>query len=323
MINIKEPYILSIDIGTSSIRALVFDGEGNPCGDLGARMSYSMTSTPDGGAYIDVNLICDYVFNVIDQAVAKISGQRIPVSAISMCTFWHNVAGVDANGNPVTPLLSWNDTRPETVLPQLITKINPDDFTFRTGCPMHASYLPAKILWMWESMPLQARQVKYWMSLGEYLLFKICHERLCSVSMASGTGLLHGLNGEWDEKVLSCLPATVDQLSPLFKTHLDKGQCHETNQVSYNPAGFKMGLEFSPRWPLLHDAEWFPALGDGACSNIGSGCVLPARVAMMVGTSGAMRTVWRGGYQQPPAGLWCLPYRRGTAYPRRSLKQWR
>src|SRR5205823_5118690 len=45
-----------------------------------------------------------------------------------------------------------------------------------------------------------------------------------------------------------------------------------------------------------------PPLGDGACSNLGSGCVTPDRAALMIGTSGAYRVV-RGGEPTPRGGL--------------------
>ena len=50
---------------------------------------------------------------------------------------------------------------------------------------------------------------------------------------------------------------------------------------------------------------WFPAAGDGACSNVGCGCVARDQLALMVGTSGAMRVLWRGNSVEIPPGLWC------------------
>src|SRR5262249_40483315 len=47
--------------------------------------------------------------------------------------------------------------------------------------------------------------------------------------------------------------------------------------------------------PEISDAAvdgWYPALLDGACSNLGAGCVTRERAALMVGTSGAFRTVY-------------------------------
>jgi gluconokinase len=48
------------------------------------------------------------------------------------------------------------------------------------------------------------------------------------------------------------------------------------------------------------------ALGDGACSNLGAGCATPEWFALMIGTSGAERAVWRPPEQfEIPWGTWC------------------
>jgi gluconokinase len=58
-------------------------------------------------------------------------------------------------------------------------------------------------------------------------------------------------------------------------------------------------------WPELNGIPWFPALGDGACDNVGSGCTTQDRFALMVGTSGAMRAVVEAARIDIPEGLFC------------------
>src|SRR5205823_2130437 len=51
---------------------------------------------------------------------------------------------------------------------------------------------------------------------------------------------------------------------------------------------------------------WLPAVGDGACSNLGAGCSTPERFALMVGTSGAERAAWTPVDEFGiPWGAWC------------------
>jgi gluconokinase len=45
------------------------------------------------------------------------------------------------------------------------------------------------------------------------------------------------------------------------------------------------------RFPELAGAKWFPALGDGAASNLGSGATRPGFAAINVGTSAALRVI--------------------------------
>src|SRR5439155_24112732 len=62
---------------------------------------------------------------------------------------------------------------------------------------------------------------------------------------------------------------------------------------------------WSERWPELADVPWVPAVGDGAASNVGSGCVDPMRVAINLGTSGAIRIVVPADRIDVPPELWC------------------
>ncbi|HEV7214070.1 MAG TPA: FGGY-family carbohydrate kinase, partial [Chloroflexota bacterium] len=113
---------------------------------------------------------------------------------------------------------------------------------------------------------------------------------LCSVSMASGTGLLDQHLRAWDAQLLAVLPIRSEQLAPL---------------ASGNEPLAGLAPEFAARWPALHNAVWFPAAGDGACSNIGSGCTDARRVALMIGTSGAMRVCFAADDVTVRWGLWC------------------
>ena len=106
--------------------------------------------------------------------------------------------------------------------------------------------------------------------------------------MASATGLFDQNQLRWEGEVIEALPVERSQLSP----------------ISGEPL---RGLreEWARRWPALRDVPWFPAVGDGACSNVGCGCTRDDRLALMVGTSGAMRVLWKADSVEIPDGPWC------------------
>jgi gluconokinase len=69
---------------------------------------------------------------------------------------------------------------------------------------------------------------------------------------------------------------------------------------------FTLTDEYAARWSLLGGRPVLPVFGDGPANNVGAGCVTREAVALMIGTSGAMRVVFEG--QPPgdlPASLWC------------------
>jgi gluconokinase len=283
------PYILSLDIGTSSARAIVYDASGCPTGEA-AQMLYEMDTSPDGGVFIDADRLFDVVCAVLDRIYDRLDIRMSDLRAVATTTFWHNLVGVGADGRPVTPLISWADTRPSAVMPELRRLLDEKATHDRTGCMLHPSYLPAKLLWFARTQPERSVRAERWMSFGEYFYLRLFGRTICSLSMASGTGLFNVHTGVWDETTLAALPVERSALSPLGDVD-----------------AFLTGLSapFSARWPGLASLPWMPAAGDGACSNIGCGCVTADRCAVMVGTSGAMRILWAADDFTIPDGLWC------------------
>src|SRR5579864_8611724 len=110
---VEGPLVLTIDIGTSSARAMLFDAQSRPAGDVEARRAYSMRTTPDGGVEADPEALLRLVGEIIDEILAKAGPRSARIRAVACCTFWHSVMGIDGSGNPLTGLYMWADTRSE------------------------------------------------------------------------------------------------------------------------------------------------------------------------------------------------------------------
>jgi gluconokinase len=185
-------------------------------------------------------------------------------------------------------VFTWADTRAAEAAKELRERLDEAAVHRRTGCVLHSSYPTAKLLWLCRSFPEAFEDSERFLSPGEYLHLRLFGEARAGTSMASGTGLLDQNRKVWDEELLDALPIGEEQLSP----------------ISDEPS-WGLRKEWARRWPALEDVPWFPAVGDGACSNVGSGCTGRERMALMVGTSGALRVLWRADSARVPEGLWC------------------
>lgn len=286
----KYPWILTIDVGTSSIRASIYDQCGRVVDNLGARRGYTLYTTSDGGVEVSGDVLFDLVVEVIDEVLDQCGRRSSGIAGVAMSTFWHNVLGVDAQGRTVTPVYTWADTRSVDAAEELCCRVDEFQYHARTGCMLHPSYLPAKLVWLHRTQPELLRQSTRWMSFGEYFYLRLFGRPLCSLSMASGSGLLNQNQQDWDDRILNVLPIERNQLSTLI-------------DLDGPPSGLMK--QFANRWPSLSRIPWVPAIGDGACSNVGSGCSTPENVALMVGSSGAMRVLWKVETASVPLGLWC------------------
>jgi gluconokinase len=108
--------------------------------------------------------------------------------------------------------------------------------------------------------------------------------------MVSATGLWNQNTGDYDTQMLAALPIRRDQLP---------------DPATFDQSESQLRPQFLRDWPCFEKAKWFPALGDGACNNLGSGCFSREQASLMVGTTGAMRVVIEAPSIEIPRGLWC------------------
>ena len=292
-----QPIILALDIGTSSARALLYDTHGNALPDMQTQMTYQLTTSHEGEASVDADFLVELVAHTIDEVLQKAGALATRIAAVATSTFWHTLLPLDAAGRPLFPLITWEDTRPQRASVELRARLDESAIHRRTGARLHTSYWPAKISWLASTHPEITRQTARYISFGEYLHERFLGRAVCSLSMASGTGLLNRSTRAWDTELLAALPLTHSQLPEI-------GDLSDTVQGLLS--------EFTSRWPALHTVPWFPAIGDGAAANLGSNCVDSSAWTVTIGTSSALRAVVSPAQVEPAQGLWlyCVDARR-------------
>jgi gluconokinase len=107
--------------------------------------------------------------------------------------------------------------------------------------------------------------------------------------MASGSGLLDLWRCTWDDDILATLEVTPSQLGVIAPDNLPQRGVQQEFQRALQP---------------LHTLPWFLPVGDGACSNIGSGSAADTTMGLTIGTSAALRVITRKTSLTLPAGLW-------------------
>ena len=276
--------VLALDVGTSSVRASLYDEHGCPVPGASARVPHQVDYLPDGGVETAADALLTGVATALDRCLA---GAAAPVVAVGVSCFWHSLLGADAGLRPVTPVLLWADTRSADDVAPLARRIDAEGVRRRTGCRLHSSYPSAKLCWIARARPEWWGAVRHWLSFGEYLCHWLTGELAVSVSMASGSGLYDQATGGWDLEVAEAVGVDPGRLPPVADLGEADLRCRRFG-----------------RWPALTGARVLPPVGDGACNNLGSGCVGPGLAALMIGTSAASRVLREGGPWRVPPTLW-------------------
>lgn len=259
--------VLALDLGSSSARALVLAGH-----DLGidtlARRSVRFERAEPGAATFDGDAYLRAAMECLDELQA--SGKLEGVSDVAVASQWHGVLAVDGRGRPLSPVITWGDTRAHGTV--YLPATQAEQLRQRTGCVIHPMYWTVKVPWLRSRLDDRAQR---FVGLPELLGAALLDDDSMSVSMASGTGLLDSVEQCWDLQALELAGLQPSQLPGLADD-------------SWSP---QLAPAWRDRWPSLRTARWHPATGDGAAANIGVGAHDHQRVAITVGTSAAVRLV--------------------------------
>ncbi len=283
--------ILALDIGTSSTRTALFDERANRLVETTSQQSYALITSSSGEAELDPAVLLNAVTLCLEGTMqayrddAQLRGRAI--AGIGVSCFWHSLIGCDAAGEPVTKVITWADARCRGDAAELREKMSEKKVHAATGCMLRASFWPAKMTWLRRTQRRIFNQVAQWMSPAEWLQLRLCGEANCAIGMATGTGLFDPTKLRWSSKMLERCELDRAKLRPLSD---EPSICGDTLAQSF---------------PELRGVPWFPGIGDGAASNLGSGATKPGFAAINVGTSAALRVMREGEDARAPFGLFC------------------
>jgi gluconokinase len=278
------PLAIAIDVGSSSVRAELFDANGNSRRGSFAQVHYLPTIDGQGGVSIEFPRLLAVVAATLDAFVARAGADLRRVAGVGISCFLHSLAATDSGGRAITPLLTWADTSSAEAAAELRARLDGASLWQETGAPLHASYWPAKIVRLRRSVGTPARG---WAGAPELLYRELTGSGASDLSQASGSGLLDRRTGTWHAGLLEVLdidPAALPQLAA-------PGSSGRLTDWA------------AARWPALAGVPWFTPLSDASCGNVGLGCLAGGPAALQVGTSGAVRAIVADPVPPIPAGL--------------------
>lgn len=283
----RSSLVLALDIGTSSVRAALFDQHARRLPGTLTQYAYTVSHSDDGAAEFAPPKLLAGVEHCLNATLARARGRKVDTVGVS--SFWHSLVGTDARGRAITPIYTWADSRCREDAARLRTEKAERSYHQQTGCMLRASFWPAKLRWLARVKPRLFARVVRWQSPADWLAGRYCDggADACAYGMATGTGLFNPRTLRWEADLAELCGLRMEQLCPLSEKSL------------------VLSAKVRRKYPELADARWWPAVGDGAASNLGSGATRPGRAAINVGTSAAFRVMREGRDAHSPFGLFC------------------
>lgn len=281
-------YVLSLDIGTSGIRAGIFDQNAKLIPKSLTVKKLSVKFIPNGQVSLNPSEVLSKIEEIIDEVLLKT--KEFEISAVGISCFWHSLVGINEKGKTTTDLILWADTRSQHKVRKLKQSLDESQFHNLTGARFHSSFWTAKLLWLQEEEPTVFNKTSKWLSLPDLLIKTFCGEIATSISIASGTGIFDIRSLKWASEILKFLRLSRDKLPEIVNSNVT----------------FQLKENYANRWKKLKEARWLPAIGDGAANNLGLNCTDESKAVLMIGSSAAVRVLFTGGPPEKiPKGLWC------------------
>jgi gluconokinase len=265
----ENMYLIGIDIGTGSIKVVKSDMAGNPL-DM-AQYPYPLDQSQKDFFEQDPEAIWDAFVLSIQNIVAN--SQDEPM-AISLSCAMHSLILVDDKGAALYPMLTWADARSGEIATRLRESPEGKQIYESTGTPIHPMSPLCKIIWFKEHRPDLFNKTYKFISVKEYIWYKLfgCFE--IDYSIASATGLFDIKTLQWSTLPCALAGIHTNQLS----TPVD------TVYIRRN-----INAQMAALLNLPVNTAFVIGAGDGCCANLGSGVMQPGTAAITIGTSGAVR----------------------------------
>ncbi len=290
-------YILGMDVGTSSVKASLWDVEKERVVSQFTD-NYPISFDIYGRIRQDPEAIYQVVLqlleNIIDDLEAKTENNRRKFITVVLDTALHTLLLLDEQMNPMSDVIPWMDARADSVALEILKSEQNAEIHERTGCPVDSVYPLYKIIWFARNNADLLKQSGKISSIKDYLLYKFTGLFVLDFSTASGSGCLDIRKRCWAE----------DLLWDLARVDLSKFPTLISPYEVLEPSG-EIKRFFEGRNVYVNFAV---GVSDAAASSIGTTCFNPNTLTISMGTSAAIRKISPEPLKKANVldkGIWC------------------
>lgn len=284
----KQLYMMGVDIGTTSTKAVIFTKSGEVITTFSK--GYPLYNPTPSIAEQDPEEIFQAVITVIREVMNKSGIRQDELSFISFSSAMHSVIAVDDQGNPLTKSITWADNRSVKYAEELKASNRGLDLYRRTGTPIHPMSPITKLIWLKNEHVDVFQKTYKFIGIKEYIFYKMFHQYVMDYSLASATGMFNVNTLQWDKEALEIAGITEEKLPILVPT------THVLHEIDHQ---FANEMNISKATPFVVGAS------DGVLSNLGLNAIKPGVLAVTIGTSGAIRTVSNKPLTDPKGRTFC------------------
>jgi xylulokinase len=195
-------YLLGIDVGSTSMKALVYDYEGN----VVARGSHPTLSVPNDPEHPNWQVylpehIWEGISSAIKQAVSQLTSKD-RIKAACVTGLGADAVPLDSRGEPVYPFINWLCNRTAPQLEWWLEHVGLEKTFQVSGWQPFVWSTVLRFLWLKENKPEIASRVHKWLIVEDYVNYKLTGKYSTDYTDASPTLLLDQRSLTWSDELL-------------------------------------------------------------------------------------------------------------------------
>lgn len=264
-----KSYIVGIDLGTGSAKAVAMNHAGEVIET--AQVAYPTLQPQPGYQEQAPEIIWQSFVKVISRITSRMGPHP---DAICLSSAMHSLIPLDGHGNPLMNAIIWADNRSASFARDLHRSPTGKILYEKTGTPIHAMTPLCKLVWLKQSDPDMFGKTARFISIKEYVWFRLFREYEVDYSIASAAGLMDIEALKWSDECLAVADVRPAQLSTLVNTN-HRRTCFDDSLCAQ--LGIARGTVF------------IIGASDGCLANVGSFATEEGLLALTIGTSGAVR----------------------------------
>jgi len=263
--------ILVIDIGTSSMRGILFTEAGEK--RLSKQVPYQSVHKSNGHVEQPVKDWEDALLLITQAISSRSEVKELPIDAIAITAQRSSVIPVNKDGKPLMPAIMWQDTRNQTVCQEL--EPYHEMVTVRSGANINTVFSGGKMAWVAREEPDIFRKVYKFVNIPEYVMHLMTDGYVTDYTYGSRSNLMNIRTCEWDDELLRIYQIEKGMLCELQEPG---SVCGVVSKSFSEVSGIKAGL------PVIS------AGGDQQCAAVGQGAYKEGRISIVAGTGAFLVT---------------------------------
>lgn len=261
-------YTIGIDVGSSGLKTLLCDEQGNV---LATQSEKYMVSYPKvGWAEQDPRLWINALIKTIPILITKANVNVKNIVAICLSSQIDGIVPVDKDGNPLHNAIIWVDRRATKEADVIKDKIGEEKIYKITGMKVDPSHPAAKILWFRENCRKAYDNTWKFLLPNDFMIYYLTGETITDYSNASCTMLFDVVKKNWNYEICNELNLDIDRLPQVQPSTEIAG--HLKDEIAE-----KLGLP--NRLPVITGG------GDEEVGAVGGGAIEEGVVLDIIGTA--------------------------------------